>query len=194
MKTVVKRALVAPLITAAAVLPAVVAHPSAADAAVSSSSVATGFAVVDHKAAGVAGAAGQEAGTVSQAARTHHRSRHSRRYWAYAWAKHQWGAPYCWGGTGGCFDCSGLVSAAYGHVHLYFGRSTFSMLASGRLVPVSSRNVRRGDLAFFGSGHVELVTGPHYTFGALHSGAPVGLHRITRWWHPTAYYHVRGAR
>jgi cell wall-associated NlpC family hydrolase len=184
---------VAPLITAAAVLPAVVAHPSAADAAVSSSSVATGFAVVDHTAAGVAGAAGQEAGTVSQAARTHHRPRHSPRYWAYAWARHQWGAPYCWGGTGGCFDCSGLVSAAYGHVHMYFGRSTFSMLASGRLVRVSSRSVRRGDLAFFGSGHVELVTGPHYTFGALHSGAPVGLHRITRWWHPTAYFHVLGA-
>jgi cell wall-associated NlpC family hydrolase len=193
VKTVVKRALVAPLITAAAVLPAVVAHPSAANAAVSSSSVATGFAVVDHTAAGVAGAAGQEAGTVSQAANTHHRSRHSRRYWAYAWARHQWGAPYCWGGTGGCFDCSGLVSAAYGHVHMYFGRSTFSMLASGRLVRVSSRSARRGDLAFFGSGHVELVTGPHYTFGALHSGAPVGLHRITRWWHPTAYFHVLGA-
>jgi len=187
VKTVVKRALVAPLITAAATLPAVTAHPSAADAAVSSTSVATGFAVVDHK------AAGQEAGTVSQPGQTRHHPRHSRRYWAYAWARHQWGAPYCWGGTGGCFDCSGLVSAAYGHVHMYFGRSTFSMLASGRLVPVSSRNVRRGDLAFFGSGHVELVTGPHYTFGALHSGAPVGLHRITRWWHPTAYFHVRGA-
>jgi cell wall-associated NlpC family hydrolase len=192
VKTVVKRALVAPLITAAAVLPAVTAHPSAADAAVSSSSVATGFAVVDHKAAGVAGAAGQEAGTVSQAARTH-RPRHPRRYWAYMWARHQWGAPYCWGGTGGCFDCSGLVSAAYGHVHLYFGRSTFSMLNSGRLVRVSASHVRRGDLAFFGSGHVELVTGRHYTFGALHSGAPVGLHLITRWWHPTAYFHVLGA-
>lgn len=189
MKSVVKRALVAPLITAAAVLPAVAAHPSAADAAVSSSSVATGFAVVDHKAAGTAG---EEAGTVAAASTLRH-PRHSRRYWAYAWARHQWGAPYCWGGTGGCFDCSGLVSAAYGHVHLYFGRSTFSMLSSGRLVWVSARNVRRGDLAFFGSGHVELVTGRHYTYGALHSGAPVGLHRITRWWHPTAYYHVRGA-
>jgi cell wall-associated NlpC family hydrolase len=190
VKTVVKRALVAPLITAAAVLPAVVAHPSAADAAVSSSSVATGFAVVDHSAAG---AVGQQAGTVSQAARTHHHPRHPRRYWAYVWAKHQWGAPYCWGGTGGCFDCSGLVSAAYAHVHLYFGRSTFSMLSSGRLTLVSHRHARQGDLAFFGSGHVELVAGRHFTYGALHSGAPVGLHRITVWWHPTAYFHVRGA-
>lgn len=182
MKTVVKRALIAPLITAAAVLPAVAAHPAAA--AVSSSSVATGFAVVDHK------AAGQEPST---AGRTRHHPRHPRRYWAYVWAKHQRGAPYCWGGTGGCFDCSGLVMASYRHVHLYFGRDTFDMLNSGRLVLVSHRHARQGDLAFFGSGHVELVAGKHFTYGALHSGAPVGLHRITQWWHPTAYFHVRGA-
>ena len=186
MKTVVKRALVAPLITAAATLPAVTAHPSAADAAVSSSSVATGFAVVDHQ------AAGQESSTASAAMRPHH-PRHPRRYWAYWWAKHQWGAPYCWGGTGGCFDCSGLVMASYRHVHLYFGRDTFSMLNSGRLVLVSHRHARQGDLAFFGTGHVELVAGQHFTYGALHSGAPVGLHRITQWWHPTAYFHVRGS-
>jgi cell wall-associated NlpC family hydrolase len=187
VKTVVKRALVAPLITAAATLPAVAAHPAAAGAAVTSQSVATGFAVVDHK------AAGQETSTVSAAGRTHHHPRHPRRYWAYAWAKHQWGAPYCWGGTGGCFDCSGLVMASYRHVHLYFGRDTFDMLNSGRLVLVSARHARQGDLAFFGTGHVELVAGRHFTYGALHSGAPVGLHRITRWWHPTAYFHVRGA-
>jgi cell wall-associated NlpC family hydrolase len=189
VKTVVKRALVAPLITAAATLPAVAAHPAAAGAAVTSQSVATGFAVVDHKAAGVAG---QEAGTVS-AGRTHHHPRHPRRYWAFVWATHQRGAPYCWGGTGGCFDCSGLVMAAYGHVHLYFGRDTFDMLGSGRLVRVSVRHVRKGDLAFFGSGHVELVARRGFTYGALHSGAPVSWHRITRWFHPTMYFHVRGS-
>jgi cell wall-associated NlpC family hydrolase len=191
VKAVVKRALVAPLITAAGILPAV-AYPAVAGAAVSSpsavssQSVATGFAVVDHQ------AAGQESSTASAAMRAHH-PRHPRRYWAYWWAKHQWGAPYCWGGTGGCFDCSGLVMASYRHVHLYFGRDTFDMLNSGRLVLVSARHARQGDLAFFGTGHVELVAGRHFTYGALHSGAPVGLHRITRWWHPTAYFHVRGA-
>ena len=192
MKRSVKRALVAPLITAAGILPAV-AYSSAADAAVtsppavSSQSVATGFAVVDHK------AAVQESSTASVAASTRHRPRHPRRYWAYRWALHQRGAPYCWGGTGGCFDCSGLVMASYRHVHLYFGRDTFDMLNSGRLVLVSHRHARQGDLAFFGTGHVELVAGRHFTYGALHSGAPVGLHRITRWWHPTAYFHVWGA-
>lgn len=188
MKTVVKRALIAPLITAAATLPAVAAHPAAAGAAVSSPSVATGFAVVDHT------AAGQQPGTASRAGQTrHHHPRHPRRYWAFDWARHQHGAPYCWGGTGGCFDCSGLVMAAYRHVHLYFGRDTFDMLASSRLVRVSVRHVKRGDLAFFGSGHVELVARPGFTYGALHSGAPVSWHRITRWFHPTMYFHVRGS-
>jgi hypothetical protein len=83
--------------------------------------------------------------------------------------------------------------AAYRHVHLYFGRDTTDMLNSGRLVRVSLRHVRQGDLAFFGTGHVELVTSRHFTYGALHTGAPVGWHRITRWWHPTAYFHVRGS-
>lgn len=193
MKSVVKRALVAPLITAAATLPAVAVHSAAADAAVtsppavSSQSVATGFAVVDHS------AAGQESSTASRAGQTRHHARHPRRYWAFVWARNQHGAPYCWGGTGGCFDCSGLVMAAYRHVHLYFGRDTFDMLGSGRLVPVSARHVRKGDLAFFGSGHVELVARPGFTFGALHSGAPVSWHRITRWFHPTMYFHVRGS-
>jgi cell wall-associated NlpC family hydrolase len=189
MKSVVKRALVAPLLTAAATLPAVAAHPAAAGASVTSPSVATGFAVVDHKAAGQ-----QPSGTASPAGRTHHHHpRHSRRYWAFVWAKHQHGAPYCWGGTGGCFDCSGLVMASYQHVHLYFGRDTFDMLGSSALVRVSVRHARKGDLAFFGSGHVELVARRGFTYGALHSGAPVSWHRITRWFHPTMYFHVRGS-
>jgi cell wall-associated NlpC family hydrolase len=187
VKSVVKRALVAPLITVAATLPAVAAHSGAASAATASPPVAARFAAANQK------LAGSEPGSAAKPGRPHHHPRHGRRYWAFVWARDQHGKPYCWGGTGGCFDCSGLVMASYKHVHLSFGRDTFDMLASGALVPVSARHARKGDLAFFGTGHVELVARPGFTYGALHSGAPVSWHRINRWFHPTMYFHVRGS-
>jgi len=64
------------------------------------------------------------------------------------------------------------------------------MLASWHLVwePASAR--RRGDLAFYGSGHVELVT-RWGTFGALEQGTQIWWHVPGPWWHPTAYFRVR---
>jgi cell wall-associated NlpC family hydrolase len=112
---------------------------------------------------------------------------------AYIWAAGRRGKPYCWGGTRGCFDCSGLVMAAYRHERLYFGRDTTQMLASPRLFRVSRRRARKGDLAFYGTGHVELVAGRKYTLGALQPGTVVGWHRISRWWHPTMYFRIKGA-
>lgn len=117
---------------------------------------------------------------------------HSRQYAAYAWARRQQGKPYCWGGTGGCFDCSGLVSTAYRHAGVSIGRATYDMLASRHLARIPAASARRGDLAFYGTGHVELVSSRHWTYGALHSGAPVGWHHVTGWWKPTAYYRVTG--
>ena len=83
--------------------------------------------------------------------------------------------------------------AAYRHQGLYFGRDTIDMLSSGRLIRVGRRHAKKGDLAFYGTGHVELVGGHHYTLGALHFGTVVGWHRPTVWWHPTMYFRVRGA-
>lgn len=129
----------------------------------------------------------------SAATSTH---RHIARYrTAYVWA---WSQVHCWyvyGGTGPCsqgYDCSGLVMTAYQHAGVsYFGRSTTDMLASGRLHLV--HRPQPGELAFFGSGHVELYAGHGYTYGALESGTQVGLHPITQWWYPTAYYYVWGS-
>jgi cell wall-associated NlpC family hydrolase len=137
------------------------------------------------------------AAVTTPATKHHHHPRparrRDRRLKAYLWAAHQRGKWYCWGGTGGCFDCSGLVMSAYRHEGLNIGRDTFDMLASGKLVQVSQRNARKGDLAFFGTGHVELYVSRKYTYGALHSGTQVGWHRITQWWHPTMYFRVKGA-
>ncbi len=113
-----------------------------------------------------------------------------KRLIALAWAEHQAGKWYCWGGTGAsCFDCSGLVMTAYAHAGIFLPRTTTEMLGSRllRRIPASQR--RRGDLAFYGSGHVELVTF-HGTFGALHTGTRIGWHRPSVWWHPTMYFRV----
>jgi peptidoglycan DL-endopeptidase CwlO len=109
---------------------------------------------------------------------------------ALRWAEAQAGKWYCWGGTGGCFDCSGLVMESYAHAGIALPRTTYGMLASRHLVaePASAR--QRGDLAFYGSGHVELVTA-HGTFGAESLGLPVGWHHPSVWWHPTMYFRVR---
>jgi cell wall-associated NlpC family hydrolase len=117
----------------------------------------------------------------------------SRRLLAYEYALRQRGKGYCWGGTGpSCYDCSGLVYKAYRHVHIRLGRTTYDMLHSGRLIRISRARARRGDLAFYGTGHVELYDRGHVTFGAHDYGSPIGYLRFNRYWHPTAFYRVRG--
>jgi cell wall-associated NlpC family hydrolase len=109
---------------------------------------------------------------------------------ALEWAWHQAGKGYCWGGNGpSCYDCSGLVVAAYARAGISLPRTTYEMLASKllRRIPASQR--RRGDLAFYGSGHVELVT-IHGTFGALNPETLIGWHHPNPWWHPTMYFRV----
>ncbi len=107
---------------------------------------------------------------------------------AYAWAVTQTGHPYMWGGTGPGYDCSGLVMMAYLHAGIHLPRTTTQMLASPLLVRV--QHPRMGDLAFYGSGHVELFRRWGYTFGAHDSDSPVGLVHYGWGWVPTAFYRV----
>src|ERR1022692_856047 len=189
----VKRALAIPVLTAVAILPMLSAHQAAAHAAITQAAAITQTGAAPQ-AATAQTAVTTEAATSTQAAiaaRTHHRR--TRRMRAYRWAASQHGKPYCWGGTGGCFDCSGLVMAAYRHVGLNFGRDTTDMLASNRLIRVGRRHAKKGDLAFYGTGHVELVAGRKYTLGALDAGTVIGWHRLSVWWHPTMYFRIRGA-
>jgi cell wall-associated NlpC family hydrolase len=112
-----------------------------------------------------------------------------RRILALRWAEHRAGRQYCYGGTGPCFDCSGLVMKAYEHAGINLPRTTTGMLSSPHLRRIRARDRQRGDLAFYGSGHVELVTN-RGTFGATTYGQPVGWHHPNAWWHPTMYFHV----
>lgn len=106
--------------------------------------------------------------------------------WAEANAAGHW---YLYGGTGPSYDCSGLVMIAYEHEGIYLPHSTYAMLSSGHLVRTYSPE--RGDLAFYGSGHVEFVTvWYHTTFGAHDTGSRIGWIRYGGWWQPTAFYRV----
>jgi cell wall-associated NlpC family hydrolase len=67
------------------------------------------------------------------------------------------------------------------------------MLDSPLLVQISRSQAKRGDLAFFGPGHVEMVDNPSVSFGADTSGVPIGWTVSTSYWEPTAYYRIRGA-
>ena len=108
---------------------------------------------------------------------------------AYRWAERQRGHPYMYGGTGPGYDCSGLVMMAYRHAGIRLPRTTSGMLASSKLVRVY--HPRMGDLAFFGSGHVELFRKWGFTFGAHDWELPVGLIHYGWSWKPTAFYRVR---
>jgi cell wall-associated NlpC family hydrolase len=110
--------------------------------------------------------------------------------WRYAVSQH--GKPYIWGGTGPAgFDCSGLVYAAYRRVGINLPRTTYGMLGSWRLVRIPKSRAKRGDLAFFGSGHVELYDWGNWTFGAADEGTFLGFHRMNVYWHPTMYFMVK---
>lgn len=100
---------------------------------------------------------------------------------------------YFYGGAGPyVFDCSGLVYWAAGQIGLRnWPRSTYSLLASSRLERIPLSSARRGDLMFYGSGHVEIDTiWYHQTFGAQTWGTRVGWHRWSSWWHPTMAYRI----
>ena len=111
---------------------------------------------------------------------------------AWNYAMHPRGKPYEWGGTGPYgFDCSGLVYAAYRSRGVVLPRTTYGMLSSPHLVRISKAQARRGDLAFYGSGHVELYDQGNWTYGAADSGTRIGFHRMSPWWHATMYFAVR---
>jgi cell wall-associated NlpC family hydrolase len=158
--------------------------PLTAALVVSTTGAASAFA-----ADGSPATAAQAKSTTIRTAATGHRT---KRWRALNWAYTQRGKPYQWGGTGPRgYDCSGLVYAAYRHVGIAIPRTTSGMLRSRRLYRI--RRPLPGDLAFYGSGHVELWAQPHMTFGASHSGTRIGSHRFSQWWHPTMYFRVRGA-
>jgi cell wall-associated NlpC family hydrolase len=113
---------------------------------------------------------------------------------ALTWAEqHALGHWYCWAGAGpSCYDCSGLVMAAFGNADgIWLPHSTYLMPGDRHLHWIPLADARRGDILFYGSGHVELDTAlPGTSFGAHDSGSRVGWIRWGPWWHPTEAFRV----
>src|SRR5260370_16810982 len=56
---------------------------------------------------------------------------------AITYAEAQLGKPYCWGGQGpACFDCSGLVFAAYAAGGIHIARTTYEWQQDGPQIPL----------------------------------------------------------
>jgi cell wall-associated NlpC family hydrolase len=114
---------------------------------------------------------------------------------ALNWAeRHATGCSYYYGGSS-CspgYDCSGLVMEAFGYgAGIWLPHSTYAMLGNSHLHRVPLSQAKRGDLMFYGSGHVEIDTiWYHETFGAHERGQLVGWIIWGRWWYPTAAYRV----
>jgi len=114
---------------------------------------------------------------------------------ALNWAeRHATGCWYSYGGSSCAqgYDCSGLVMEAFGHgAGIWLPHSTYAMLGNRHLHWIPLSQARRGDLMFYGSGHVEINTmWYHETFGAHSTGQRVGYITWGPWWHPTAAYRV----
>jgi peptidoglycan DL-endopeptidase CwlO len=95
--------------------------------------------------------------------------------------------PYCYGGTGpNCFDCSGLVVAAYRNAGIDLparGIRTSTQLRKWT-TRISLGQAHSGDLLFY-SGHVEMAyrssSGKMVAVSATHPGGPpVNFHPIRR--------------
>jgi len=121
-----------------------------------------------------------------------------RRWIAMRWAESQAGKRYLYGASGPSrYDCSGLVMRAYQHAGITLPRTTGGMLASSKLVRTS--HPHWGDLAFFGSGHVELFD--YWIRNGFESvGAHSSAHPIIGWranhrpyYTYVRYYTVKGA-
>lgn len=109
--------------------------------------------------------------------------------WAKANAAGHW---YSYGGAGlAVYDCSGLVYRSALETGISLPRTTYGMLSSGGRLVRTYRPVA-GDLAFFGTGHVEIVDRGHdVTFGARDWGTRVGDHPWAgSWFRPTMYFHL----
>ena len=104
---------------------------------------------------------------------------------AIAFAEVQLGKPYCWGGQGpGCFDCSGLVFAAYAAAGIHIARTTFEWQQDGPVIPLSQ--IQPGDLLFSAGldgtptnpGHVVMYLGGGQVIQAPETGEDVQIDPI----------------
>lgn len=91
------------------------------------------------------------------------------------------GVPYVWGGTTPRgFDCSGFTQYVYGHFGIRLNRVSRDQAKQGTYV--SRKDLRPGDLMFFGSPihHVAIYVGNNSFIEAPYTGANVRISQFNR--------------
>jgi len=82
----------------------------------------------------------------------------------------QVGQPYCYGGTGPCYDCSGLTMRAWAQAGVSLPHSSAAQYGVGR--HISASELQPGDLIFYYSpiSHVSIYIGNGQRVSATHTG------------------------
>jgi peptidoglycan DL-endopeptidase CwlO len=112
---------------------------------------------------------------------------------AVAFAYHQIGCPYVWGGTGPCadgFDCSGLMQSAWSSAGIVIPRVSNDQIGSLPAVPLhtasgafTEKYLQPGDiLGFNGNTHVGMYVGGGYLIDAPVPGEDVEKVALAGWY------------
>ena len=115
---------------------------------------------------------------------------------AIAFAKAQVGEPYVWGAAGpSSWDCSGLMLGAWGAAGVSLPHYSAAQYYAG--TPISSGDLRPGDLVFWGSSsdpssihHVAMYIGDGMIVHAPRTGRPVSIDSLYYWIPPNFFARV----
>ncbi len=115
---------------------------------------------------------------------------------AIAFATSQVGEPYVWGAAGpDSWDCSGLMLEAWGQSGVYLPHYSVAQYYAG--TPISSSELRPGDLVFWGSSsspdsihHVAMYIGNGQIVHAPRTGRPVSIDSLYYWTPPNFFARV----
>lgn len=112
---------------------------------------------------------------------------------AIAFAKAQLGEPYVWGAAGpSAWDCSGLMLEAWKQAGVSLPHYSVAQYYAG--TPISSGDLRAGDLVFWGSSsdpssifHVAMYIGGGQIVHAPRTGRPVSIDSLYYWTPPSFF-------